>query len=263
MSTAKLESALQNIDKKFREKILAYYLEIKSRYSKALYNSEYDSAGLSAGKFCEAVLRLLQNKLTGTNIPFGTHIPNFNDECQKIMNLPKTSGNESLRLIIPRSILFLYTLRGKRGIGHVGGDVEANRIDIETIVRIADWTICEIVRIYHGLSLEEAQAIVDAISMKSLPYVWEVAGKKRILATTLNFKQKTLLLLYHSTENYEFDIDLCKWVEYSSFAMFKTHILNQLHDKKLIEYDKETSIVYLSPIGIQEAEKLLLNNIKT
>lgn len=262
MSILTLDQALNSIDKKFREKIISSYHEIKSRYSKALYNAEFDTAGLSGGKFCETILRFLQNELTSTNIPFGTHVTNFNDECQKLINLPKTTGNESLRIIIPRAILFLYTLRGKRGIGHVGGDVEANKIDIETIVRIADWVVCETIRIYHNLSLEEAQAIVDSLSSKQLPEVWEIAGKKRILANGLDYKQKTLLLLYQSSENFEFAEDLFKWVEYSDLSMYKRAILKPLHERKIVEYDKETDIVHISPTGISEVEKNILPNMR-
>src|SRR5262249_7365033 len=143
--------------------------------------SSFDSAGLSSGKFTESIFRFLQHHLTGTYIPFGQHIPNFADESRKLIQLPATSGIESLRIIIPRALVYLYTLRGKRGIGHVGGDVEANAIDAATIVRVADWIICELIRVFHQLSLEEAQAVVDTLSTRNLPIVWEVSGKKRIL----------------------------------------------------------------------------------
>lgn len=77
-------------------------------------------------------------------------------------------------------------MRGKRGIGHVGGDVEANEIDATTVVRLCDWIICELIRIYHQMSLEEAQALVYTISERNIPDIWEVAGKKRVLRTGLN-----------------------------------------------------------------------------
>ena len=49
------------------------------------------------------------------------------------------------------------------------------------MVVAADWIVCELIRVYHGLSLEEAQDLVDAISVKNIPAIWEVAGKKRVL----------------------------------------------------------------------------------
>jgi hypothetical protein len=172
--------------------------------------------------------------------------------------LPDSAGIESLRVIIPRALVFLYTLRGKRGIGHVGGDVEANSIDLATIVRVSDWVICELIRIFHGLSIEEAQGIVDALSTRAVPDIWEVAGKKRVLKQGLDFKQQVLLLAYSDVQGGVLSDDLFSWTEYSNFAMFKKHVLVPLHQKKLIEYDRESEIIYLSPIGVKEVEEKLL-----
>jgi len=80
MSILRFDQALFNIDKKFRDRIITSYKEIKSRYAKALYRSEFYTTGLSAGKFCECILRLLLHNLTGAFTPFGTHIKYFNDE---------------------------------------------------------------------------------------------------------------------------------------------------------------------------------------
>jgi hypothetical protein len=60
-------------------------------------------------------------------------------------------------------------MRNKRGIGHVGGDLDANSIDISAMAKVADWTVCELIRLYHGLSLEEAQDIVDGLAVRQLP----------------------------------------------------------------------------------------------
>src|SRR5262249_28529997 len=128
-SSPSLETALVGVPKKFRDRIVKSYLEMKRRHSEARFDSAWDTTGLSAGKFCEATFRFLQEQLTGSSIPFGRNIPNFADECRNLISLPAAAGNESLRVILPRALVFLYTLRGKRGIGHVGGDVEANEID--------------------------------------------------------------------------------------------------------------------------------------
>ncbi len=253
-----LELALSNIPEKFRRKIIDSYLELKERYSGASRDASWDAAGLSAGKFCESVLRFLQSEFTGTYIAFGKHIPSFADECNKLVKLPATIGNESTRVIIPRALIYLYTLRGKRGIGHVGGDVEANQIDMVTIVRNCDWIICELIRVYHQLSLEEAQAIVDALSQRELPFIWHVAGKKRVLKLGLSYKQQTLLLLYTEPDTGVLTEDLCEWVEHPRIRGFRSDVLGKLHGERLIEYDKENEIVYLSPLGINEVEQKIL-----
>jgi hypothetical protein len=253
-----LDAALLKIPAQFRSRILASYLEIKERFAKSAFDSEFDTAGLSAGKFCEAVLRFLQNALTGTSIPFGTHIQNYADECRKLIILPAAAGAESLRVIIPRALVFLYTLRGKRGIGHVGGDVEANAIDAATIVRIADWVLCELVRLFHEIPLEHAQAIVDTLSTRNIPEIWEVGGKKRILRNDLTFKQQVLVMTYSDIQGGVLTDDLFAWTQYSSLSMFKKSVLEPLHDKKLIEYDEDADIVYISPLGVQQVEEHIL-----
>lgn len=186
------------------------------------------------------------------------HIQNFPDACRSLVQLPQTAGLESLRIIMPRALVFLYTLRGKRGIGHTAGDVEANAIDAQTIVRVADWILCELIRVYHSLSLEEAQAIVDALSTRNIPEIWDDAGKKRILRTDLDFKQKALLLTYAATNGGVLTEDLFEWTEYSSLSMFKQAVLRPLHDEKLIEHDRESEIVYISPLGIRDVETKIL-----
>jgi len=167
-------------------------------------------------------------------------------------------GNESLRIIIPRSLVFIYTLRGKRGIGHVGGDVEANGIDAATIVRTCDWIICELIRIFHGLPLEEAQTVVDTLSARNLPEIWEVAGKRRVLRTDLNAKDRVLLLAYTDISTGILLEDLFSWAEYSNLAMFKKTVIWPLHKARLVEFDSDNEIVFLSPVGVQEVETRIL-----
>jgi hypothetical protein len=255
---ASLSAALAGIPVTFRTRIVKSYLEMKRRYAEARFDSSWDTSGLSAGKFCEATLRFLQEHLTGTSIPFGQHIQNFPDECRKLIVLPKTSGVESLRIIMPRALVFLYTLRGKRGIGHQGGDVEANQIDAATVARVCDWIICELVRVFHGLSLEEAQGLVDSLSQRSIPDVWEIAGKRRIMRTDLGYSEQTLLLLYSQAEDGVLSEDLFAWTEHSNYAVYKSRVLRSLHKKRLLEYDRESEIVYISPKGISKVEDEIL-----
>lgn len=154
--------------------------------------------------------------------------------------------------------MFLYTIRNKRGIGHIGGDVDANKIDLAAMLTTADWIICELIRIFHGLSLEEAQDLVDGISFKKIPAIWDVAGKKRVLKSGLSNQHQTLLLLYSDVESTVLSEDLCGWVEYANLAMYKKRVLLPLHDKRLIEYDRESEVVYLSPLGAKEVEEKIL-----
>ena len=194
----------------------------------------------------------------GVFTPFGTKIGNYADECRKLVNAPATKGNESERVVLPRALVFLYTMRNKRGIGHVGGDVDANAIDIAAMAKTADWIVCELIRINHGLSLEEAQDIVDGLSIRQLPTIWEVAGKKRVLKEGLIAKDQALLLLYSCADSAVLLEDLCDWIEYSNPRAFKSKVVGALHKLRLLEFDKETESIILSPKGVQYVESKLL-----
>ena len=216
---------------------------------KAVSERDPDTAGLKVGKFCEICLRLLQQVVIGSFTPFGKKIDNFADDCRKIITAQAPTIPESLRVVVPRALVFIYTMRSKRDIAHVGGDVDANAIDLATMVRTADWIICELIRIYHSLSLEEAQDLVDGISVRQLPDIWEINGKKRVLRPGLTAKQQTLFLLYHEPTSVVLAEDLCSWVEHGSIAVYRRDVLRPLHDVRLIEYDEENDAVHLSPPG--------------
>jgi len=258
MSTPKpkspLQDALANVPTDFRSRTIKAYLELKARYAEG----KYDAAGVSAGKLCETVIRLLQHELKKSFTPFGQQIQNFAAECESFSQVPKTHGSESLRLVIPRALLYLYTLRNKRGIGHAGGDVDANGIDGATIGRVSDWIVCELIRIYHSMSLEEADALVSSLSSRNIPDIWEVGGKKRVLRNDLDFKQKTLLLLYSSVDSAVLAEDLCSWTKYSNFAVFRKSVLGQMDSANLIEYDRDSETVIISPIGVKQVEEEIL-----
>jgi len=249
-----LDAALGSVAKTFRPRIIATYLDLKRNCVEA----RHDAAGLAAGKFCETVLRHLQSVIMGSHIAFKKKIGNFADECRKLIRSSSSSASESERVILPRALVFLYTMRNKRGIGHIGGDVDANQIDVAVMARTADWVITELIRIHHGLSLEEAQDLVDGISVRQLPDIWEVAGKKRVLKEGLKARDQVLLLLYSSADSAILVEDLCDWVEYSRTGAFKSNIIRHLHKERLVEHDRETDSVVLSPKGAKHVEDNIL-----
>lgn len=107
-------------------------------------------------------------------------------------------------------------------------------------------------------SLEEAQDIVDGISVRQIPAVWEVAGKKRVLKEGLTARDESLLLLYSNQNSAVLFEDLYDWVEYSTPQGFRKNILGALHKERLIEHDAETDSIVLSPKGVVHVEQRIL-----
>src|SRR3981081_821036 len=116
-----LAKALSGLPGDFSQRIAKLFITLQRRFVRASFTDEdCDSYGITLCKFCETVFRALQHILTGSHIPFGRQIPHFPDECRKLENLPQSSGQETLRVIIPRALIPAYTLRDKRGLGHIG-----------------------------------------------------------------------------------------------------------------------------------------------
>ncbi len=259
MSTAPLlEAALGDIPTKLRTRIIDRYELLK----RAHVNGQYDACGLRAGRFAEVMIRILQNELTGAYTPLGQQLRPFDQETAALERLPKTVGPDSLRAIMPRALAFLYTLRNKRGIGHEGGDVDANEIDAATCVRTADWCLSELIRVVHAISLEEAQSLLDAIAERDVPDVWAVAGIKRVQDPALSAREQVLVLLYSDPETAVPAEDLFAWVEYNRIDNFRNNVLTPLHRARLVEFDQETNTVLLSPLGAIETETKVLPKIK-
>lgn len=250
-----LEAALSGIPSAFRKRLIDYHRKLKQAYARG----EYDSCGARAGKFCETLVRCVQQLLEGTHTPFGTQV-NIYVESRRLEGLPKTAGTESIRVFIPRALCFLYTLRNKRGFAHVGGDLDSERLDAATCARVADWCLCELIRVSHNLSLEDAQALVDTIATKEAPEVWAVVGKKRVLKKGLSYKDQTLLLLYSEVDEAVLVEDLFEWTEYARLADFRRAVLAKLHSERLVEWDRDTETVILSPLGILEVERSILGH---
>lgn len=253
-SAPTLDAAFSGVSAAFRGRLLRSYRDLKSAH----VQGRSELAGLKAGKFCEVVVRLLQQVLTGTFTPFGTKIQSFADECAKLERLPKTAGSESFRVLIPRAINFLYTLRNKRDIGHVGGDVDANAIDSATCVRVADWCMCEMMRLLHNVSLEEAQGVLDALATRQVTSIWEVMGRRRVLIPELGYREQVLLLLYEGPAEGTPIEDLFEWTEHSRMSNFVGTVVAPLHRQRLVEHDKTTQMVVISPTGIARVEASIL-----
>ncbi len=252
-----LEGALNAVAKVFRDRLIERYISLKQAFAEG----NYDSCGVRAARFSEVMLRFLQNELTGSYTRFGTSIGNFDDECTALHRTPRSSGPDSFRLLIPKALKFVYSVRNKRGFGHESGDVDADIIDAETCMHITDWCMSELIRVVHTLSLEEAQSLLDSISTRRIPLVWDVLGRKRILDTKITFSEKTLLLLYSEHETGIPSEDLFSWTEHSNLAVFKRDVLRRLHKARYLEYDEEIEMVILSPKGIQKVEDELFKRL--
>jgi hypothetical protein len=255
---SQLEAALASIPASLRARLLQNYAKVKSH----ALSPHHDAVGHQAGKLAEVLLRVLQQLLTGSSTPLSSGLTDFKGECEKLERAPKGASAEGLRILMPRALAFLYTLRNKRDFGHVGGEVDANAIDALTAIRLADWCMCELVRVCHSVPLEDAQLICASIASRELPVTWSVLSRKRILDATLSYRDQALLLLYGEIDYAVPCEDLVEWTEHPRRTNFNRDVLDKLHRARLIEWDRDTDMAILSPTGIREVEAEVLPKVK-
>jgi hypothetical protein len=247
---------LRVLPQTLRAELLSCYEKLVSNY----IERRWEPCELNGGKFCEVVYSIIDGALKGTFLPNANKPRDMVSACRALEGTPPDPnrvGDRSLRILIPRTLLALCEIRNNRGVGHVGGDVDANHMDAEAVLAMASWVLAEFVRIFHGVTTKEAQEIVDALVERKSPIIWEIEGVKRVLDTKMSAKDEVLMLLHHSA-GWVSTADLLKWVEYSNPSMFRSHVLQPLHKLRLIEHDAGRGSVGISPSGVRKVEETLI-----
>jgi len=247
------EDALGSLPKTLRDELVAAYNEITRNYRER----RWEPSELNGGKLCEIAYSILRGQVDG-RIPLTSSKPsNMVDACRDLEHAPSAKVPRSVRIQIPRMIMALYEIRNNRGVGHVGGDVNPNQMDATCILYMSKWIMAELMRLFHDIDTQAAEGVVEAISERITPVIWQVEGKFRVLDPRHSMKERVLLLLYHSSAAVN-EPNLFGWVEHSNASAFRRDVLRQLHRDKLIEYSQDTRLVHLSPKGAVFVEERIL-----
>ena len=240
--------ALAVIPQRLRQELIEEYRSIIQNYAE----HRWSPTELGAGRFCEIVYSILSGYGSGTYPVRASKPDNFVDACRKLeanKNAPR-----SFQILIPRTLPALYEVRNNRGVGHVGGDVDSNHMDATFVVSASNWILAELVRVFHNLSIEEAQQLVDAIAERRVPLIWQGGDVKRVLNPKIEVRDQLLLLIASSPGKIDIK-NLRTWTEYKNSSRF-VDLLNGLHRARMIEFDELASSVEILPPGSLEASKI-------
>jgi len=237
----------KDVPQSFEDELFQKYKEIERNFREG----RWEPSELNGGKLCEVAYSILRGHIS--NFPSKPAKPaKFADACHALEKAP-TSFGRSIRLLIPRMLIALYDVRNSRSVGHIGGDVDPNHMDAICVLHMAKWVVSELIRIFHDVSTVEAQALVEAISDREIPLVWTVGEKKRVLSTNLTMMEKTLVLLYSSTQPIA-EAELISSLEHSNASVYRRDVLRKAHRARLIEYDPISKLVEISPVGSRRVE---------
>lgn len=227
-------------------------LEEYNKLARNFREGRWEPAELNGGKFCEIVHTILRGYADGKFPAKPSKPRNMLAACQELEKC--TNISRSARIQIPRILIALYEIRNNRNVGHVGADVDPNHMDATLVLSMSKWALSELVRIFHGVTTDEAASLVEALTERELPLIWRFGEHVRVLGQNLTAKDRTLALLYSSSTPLNVR-SLCTSVEYSNITQFRAKVLKPAHKADLLHLDDKTDIVTISPVGIRYVEK--------
>lgn len=209
---------------------------------------------VEGGRFCEAIIRMLQYKTTGTYTPIGTPIGNLDTEISTLANLPKADFNESIRLHIPRTIRVIYDIRSKRDSVHLG-NIDPNLMDATLILNCCKWVLAELFRMELQIPVDEAQKTINYLIEKKIPIVQDFDGFLVTLNPRLSARDRILVLLYYRGKEGATREELSLWLPPKMKKQLTTNLNRLQHDKNFIHRVKNQ--IYITRLG----EKFVEDNI--
>lgn len=246
-------SALSAIPAGLRDPLLYEHQQIVQNF----FERRWGPSELSGGRFCEVAYSVVDGFGLGKYPPKPGKPPNFVDACRALesrANVPR-----SFQILIPRILPPLYEVRNQRGVGHVGGDVDSNFMDATLVLSMTNWVLGELVRVFHSLSPEEAQALVNKLSERRIPLIWQGAEMRRVLNPGFGLEQKVLVLLGSSSAGVDAD-ELMKWTDYAGRSYFRK-LLRKLHSRRTVEFDERANHVTLLPPGSLLVEEIVAREL--
>lgn len=243
------DDALDALPSGLRDPLIDEYRTIVTSFME----HRWSAAELSAGRFCEIVYTVLAGHAAGTYASSPYKPANFVEACRRLE--ANTGVPRSFRILIPRLLPALYEIRNNRNVGHVGGDVNPDSMDSSAVMAIASWVLAELVRVFHGLSTEEAQRLVDSLTERRIPIVWTSRGRRRVLDPNMSLKDQILVLVASCGGTAKAD-ELYLWTGYDKRGYFN-RVVRMLHVSRFVEYDEAAGDVELLPPGNEYACLLL------
>ncbi|MBI2069978.1 MAG: hypothetical protein HYT79_05190 [Elusimicrobia bacterium] len=160
-------------------------------------HQDWEGAIVKDGKFIEAIMKAV-------SLYAGQTLPASRDfKVDKVINdlfaMPRTSLDDTIRLVIPRACRFGYEIASNRGARHDPGEVDPNEMDADVIVVLCSWIMAELVR-YSGrgaLSLKDASDLVAELMEKKYPLTEEIDRRPYFNIKKISAREVGLLTLWY------------------------------------------------------------------
>jgi hypothetical protein len=244
----------QSFDHTLVDELLAAYQEAKRNF----YLGGLRLSAVEGGRFCEAAFRMLEQVARGakTFTPLGTPL-NTDAIIKASAQLPKSAAPEGIRIHIPRALRVVYDIRNKRDAAHLADGIDPNIQDATFVVAVLDWILAEFVRVYHKVSADDAQRIINDLVMRRAPAVQDFDGFLKVLRPDLQASDRILLLLYERGARGATFEELLNWAHPKMRKNLRRTLEQLEHDRALV-YSKN-DLFRITIKGMQEVERRKLH----
>jgi hypothetical protein len=243
---AKIEGGLKaTFDGTLVDELLAAYRDAKTNF----YLGGLRLSAVEGGRFCESAYRLLEQAATKRFTPLGKQLDTAKIATMLLnQNLP-----DGARIHIPRALRMIYDIRNKRDAAHLGDGIDPNDQDATLVISAVDWVLAEFVRLYHGVTANEAHCMIVNLVARQAPVVQDFDGFLKILNPKLLVSDRVLVLLYQrGADGATFD-ELSSWVHPKMRTNLKRTLEQLEHDKAYLH--KSNGWYQITVSGIHEAER--------
>ena len=248
------DKALSAVPPSLRKEQLKEHSALVQAYAEG----RWDTSSLKAARLCEVAYTIIRGRADGSYPTKPSKPNNMVAACKALEK--ESSLPRGLRILASRVIPGIYEIRNNRDVGHVGSEVASNRMDASLAIASADWLLAELVRVFHDMGTSEAQQVVDALSQRRVPLIWQGGTIRKVLDPKMPTKDQVLVLLDQQAGAIAVS-ELQAWCEYKHAANFRK-VLVRLHQQKLVLYDSAHKDVQILPPGSASAAALVTDYLR-
>lgn len=235
--------------KKLVDELLSCYVDQKRN----LALGHLRPTEVEGGRFAEAAFRLLEHFVGWSETPLNRKL-DTEKLITRLQNLQFGQAPDSVRLHIPRTLRVVYDVRNNRDAAHLADGIDPNLQDSYLVSSCLDWVLAEFLRLAGAASSNQAQRLIEGITVKRTPAVEEFGpAQLKTLRPSLGASDRVLLLLYNRGQAGATAEELGGWLKPSQRTNLGRTLRNLEHDKDLVVLTNGQWRI--TRLGIREVER--------
>ncbi|RLG00277.1 MAG: hypothetical protein DRN49_03165 [Thaumarchaeota archaeon] len=251
-----IDAISESLEKTFKNNyniILETFMQIE----KNLYIGNYEDSITSAGRFAEAILKCLLEKLTKRNYPTTIR---FKNALKEFETISKDKLRDWIRIPLIKALDFLYSLRNKKG-AHLSGILYAERTDAIIALIVAKWIIISLLEAFNPNDFNQKTSFIFQFMTSSLPLPpIERINNKILVYPKVAAKEAILLIflpIYPSAVERDVIFESLKRKGFKKSTIMKA-ITECKKNQWIIDIRKGSKIVYkLTTLGLIKLNRIV------